>query len=61
MKTILTIILAFAFIASPLSAQELTGTLQLIQKTGIIKVGYRQSQPPMSFSDKDGKPAGYSI
>ena len=61
MRTILTIILAFAFLASPLSAQELIETLQQIQKTGKIRIGYRNSQPPMSFLDKDGKPAGYSI
>ncbi len=61
MKIILALILAFAFCAPPLEAQELTGTLQQIQKTGKIKIGYRQSQPPMSFLGKDGKPAGYSI
>ena len=61
MKTIFTIILAFTFFVPSLMAQELTGTLQQIQKTGKIRIGYRNSQPPMSFSGKDGKPAGYSI
>ena len=61
MKTILTIILTIAFFVPHLSAQELTGTLQQIQETGKFKIGYRPSQPPMSFSGKDGKPAGYSI
>lgn len=61
MKIILTLIAALAFCSSPLVAQELTGTLQQIQKTGKIKIGYRHSQPPMSFLGKDGKPAGYSI
>ncbi len=61
MKIILTLILALAFCAPPLAAQEFTGTLQQIKETGKIRIGYRQSQPPMSFSGKDGKPAGYSV
>ncbi len=61
MKIILTVILAFTFCVPALSAQELTGTLKQIKKTGKIKIGYRHSQPPMSFLGKDGKPAGYSI
>ena len=61
MRGILTTMLLVVFFANPLAAQELTGTLQQIQKTGKIKIGYRHSQPPMSFLGKDGKPAGYSI
>lgn len=61
MKGILTTILLVAFLANPLSAQELTGTLLQIQKSGKIRVGYRQSQPPMSSLGEDGIPAGYSI
>jgi ABC-type amino acid transport substrate-binding protein len=61
MKKILTAILLSAFFITPLSAQELTGTLQQIKKSGIIKIGYRKAQPPLSFLGKDGKPTGYSI
>ena len=61
MKGKLGIILLIVFFATPLAAKELTGTLQQIKKSGQIRIGYRVSQPPMSFSDKDGKPAGYSI
>ncbi len=61
MKRILTAILLVAFCVSPIAAQELTGTLQQIKKTGKIRIGYRHSQPPMSFLGKDGKPVGYSI
>ncbi len=61
MRGILATILLVAFLAAPLSAQELTGTLLQIKKTGIIKIGYRQDQPPMSYLGKDGIPAGYSI
>ena len=52
MRGILTIIVMIGFFANPAAAQELTGTLQQIQKTGKIKIGYRLSQPPMSFLDK---------
>ena len=61
MKIKLGIILLVAFFVSPLSAQELTGTLQQIKKSGQIRIGYRVSEPPMSFLDKDGNPTGYSI
>ena len=61
MRGKLAIILLIVFFASPLSAQKLTGTLQQIKKSGQIRIGYRVSEPPMSFLDKDGNPAGYSI
>ncbi len=61
MRGLLTVFLLVAFFANPLSAQELSGTLKQIQESGKIKIGYRQSQPPMSFLGKDNMPAGYSI
>jgi glutamate/aspartate transport system substrate-binding protein len=61
MRSMLATILLVAFLAAPLSARELTGTLLQIKTTGKIRVGYRQDQPPVSFQGKDGKPAGYSI
>jgi ABC-type amino acid transport substrate-binding protein len=61
MKDKLGIIVLIVFFATPLAATELTGTLQQIKKSGQIRIGYRVSQPPMSFSDKDGNPVGYSI
>jgi ABC-type amino acid transport substrate-binding protein len=61
MRWILATLLLSTFMISPLSAQELTGTLQQIQKSGKVKIGYRQDLPPMSFLSKDGVPAGYSI
>jgi len=60
-KTLLTVLLILAFFASPLSAKEFSGTLQQIQKSGKIRIGYRHDQPPMSYLDKDGNPVGYSI
>ncbi len=61
MRDKLGIILLIVFFASPIAAQELTGTLQQIKKSGQFRIGYRVSAPPMSFLDKDGNPAGYSI
>ncbi len=61
MRCLLATILLVVFLISPLSAQELTGTLQQIQKTGKMKIGYRKSKPPMSFLDKNGAPVGYTI
>jgi glutamate/aspartate transport system substrate-binding protein len=61
MRGILAAILLVGLLTSPLSAQELTGTLLQIQKSGKIKIGFRKSQPPMSTLGKDGIPEGYSI
>jgi ABC-type amino acid transport substrate-binding protein len=61
MKAKLVIITLIIFFACPLTAQELTGTLHQIKNTGQIRIGYRVSEPPMSFLDKDGNPTGYSI
>ena len=61
MRGILAAILLVAFLTTPLSAQELTGTLLQIQKSEKIKIGYRQSQPPMSSLGKDSIPVGFSI
>lgn len=61
MRGKLVIILLICFFASPIAAKELTGTLQQIKKSGQIKIGYRLSEPPMSFLDKDDNPIGYSI
>ena len=61
MRGKLAIIFLIVLFASPVAARELTGTLGQIKKTGQIRIGYRSSEPPMSFLDKDGKPNGYSI
>ena len=61
MKHCLAITILTFLLAVPSAAQELTGTLQQIDKTGKIRIGYRLSEPPMSFADQDKKPAGYSI
>jgi ABC-type amino acid transport substrate-binding protein len=61
MKCRLLVILVLVLFASPLSAQELKGTLAQIKKTGQIRIGYRATEPPISFTGKDGNPTGYNI
>ncbi|MBW1782326.1 MAG: amino acid ABC transporter substrate-binding protein [Deltaproteobacteria bacterium] len=61
MRCKLAIILSIVIFAGPVSAQELTGTLKQIKQSGQIRIGYRASEPPMSFVDKKGNPTGYSI
>ena len=61
MRAMVGVILSIALLTGPLQAQELTGTLLQIKKSGQIKIGYRVSEPPMSFLDKGGEPTGYTI
>lgn len=61
MRRNLGIIVLIVLFAAPSAAQELTGTLQQIKKSGQIRIGYRTSEPPMSFLDEEKKPVGYSI
>jgi ABC-type amino acid transport substrate-binding protein len=59
---IVTAALAFSLLlAAPVQGVEAAGTLEQVAKTGKFRIGYRESSPPMSFLDKDGKPAGYSV
>lgn len=58
------LVLVLGVVCLPLSTSfggELTGTLKRIDDTGQIKLGFRESEPPMSFRDQDGNPVGYSI
>jgi glutamate/aspartate transport system substrate-binding protein len=52
-------VLAMALLAVPPAAEA--STLERIKETGTIRIGYRQDQPPMSFADDKGEPAGYTI
>ena len=61
MKTINTIILTTLMLASQPSTADFGATLEQINQTGTVRIGYRESEPPMSFVDKDYNPAGYSI
>ena len=53
--------LSMVILSTSVYAAEQSSTLEQIKKTGKIRLGYRQSEPPMSFLDNNGKPAGYSI
>ena len=61
MRRKLGILLLIAVLAGPAAAEEHTGTLKQIKKSGQIRIGYRESEPPMSSLGPDGQPAGYSI
>ncbi len=59
---ILVLAAALVCLNSPGSvAGELTGTLKHIADTGVIQMGFREAEPPMSFLDKSGQPIVYSI
>jgi len=38
-----------------------TSTLEQVQNSEVIRIGYRETEPPMSFLNKDKQPIGYSI
>ena len=61
MKSKITALLITCIFVTPITAAELTGTLQQIKDSGEIRIGFRESEPPMSFLDDKGKPVGYSI
>ncbi len=59
------ILLAVFFVASlfttPVLASNNQSTLDKINLSGDINIGYRKDLPPMSFQNKDGVPSGYSV
>lgn len=61
MKRLLMGLMLGMLLVSPLAAQELTGTLAQIDKSGKIRLGYQKLLPPMSFENMDGQPVGYTI
>ena len=53
---------AILFVFAPqISAEEAGSTLERIAQTGTVRIGFRESEPPMSFLDENKQPAGYSI
>jgi glutamate/aspartate transport system substrate-binding protein len=61
MRFVLAVLVFTMWIAPPLAAQQFEGTLQQIVKSGEIRIGFREAEPPMSFLGEDGTPAGYTI
>ena len=54
-------LLALTFLAVPVVAQELTGTLKKIKDSGVITLGVRETSIPFSYLDDKQQPIGYSI
>lgn len=61
MKASLAALAAFTLLAMPLGTAAEASTLDQIKESGVIKIGFRETEPPMSFKDQDGKAVGYSI
>ncbi len=61
MRTLVLGLALVCFQISASTASELTGTLKRINDRGLIKLGFREAAPPMSFRDQSGKAVGYSI
>jgi glutamate/aspartate transport system substrate-binding protein len=62
MKTSLSIFVAmlFLFVSGGAIAENIP-TLEQVKKTEVLRIGYRDNEPPMSFLNKDKQPVGYSI
>jgi len=54
-------LLASTFLAVPVVAQELTGTLKKIKESGTITLGVRETSIPFSYLDDKQQAIGYSI
>ena len=54
-------LLAASFLAAPVVAQELIGTLKKIKDTGTITLGVRETSIPFSYLDDKQQAIGYSI
>lgn len=61
MNRVFTTAIAIALLASPASAQELSGTLKKIKDTGAITIGHRDSSIPFSYLDDKQKPIGFAM
>jgi glutamate/aspartate transport system substrate-binding protein len=61
MKHTSALILLISMLVSGTSFAETKSTLEQIKNSEIIRIGYRENEPPMSFLNKDKQPVGYSI
>jgi ABC-type amino acid transport substrate-binding protein len=61
MRLLLALATAVFLLATPATAQELSGTLKKIKDSGVIRLGYLSQSVPFSFVDDNGKPLGYSV
>ena len=61
MKHLIVLTGLFSMLISGTGLAADISTLEQIKKTGEIRIGYRETEPPMSFLNKDKQPVGYSI
>ena len=61
MKRTLLLATIFSIFTSINAFAETSPTLDQIKKTETIRIGYRESEPPMSFLSEDKQPVGYTI
>src|SRR5436305_6949969 len=60
-KMLLSMVAAAGFTATPVLAQEPTGTLKKIKDTGTITLGHRESSLPFSYYDDRQQVVGYAM
>jgi len=61
MKYRIALIALVSLLASGTGSAAGTSTLEQIKTSETIRIGYRETEPPMSFVNKDQQPIGYSI
>ena len=61
MKYTIALIALISMLVSGTSSAEATSTLEQIKNSEVMRIGYRETEPPMSFLNKDKQPIGYSI
>jgi ABC-type amino acid transport substrate-binding protein len=61
MKYTIAFIALISLLVSGTSSAGGTSTLEQIKNSEAIRIGYRETEPPMSFVNKDKQPIGYSI
>ena len=60
-KKLISIALSVTLIGGLQTQASADEILDQIEKTGIIKAGYRQDTPPFTFVDESGKSVGYAL
>ena len=61
MKYTITFIALITMLVSGVVSAGGASTLEQIKSSETIRIGYRESEPPMSFLNKDKQPVGYTI
>jgi len=61
MKYTIALIALISMLVSGTGSAGGAPTLEQIKNSEVIRIGYRETEPPMSFLNKDKQPIGYSI